>query len=253
MRIMPRLTYQRSDLVNLLTAFIIRLFKLSIVLSIPVLLVLGSVRLLVTDPYLAFEYGKTGFPADLFGFDADQRLDYATANFRYVREARPLAALADQSLDDNPLYNNRELKHMQDVQTVYQWVWKVWQLALGLTVLAGWGLAWRAETRPAFTEAIQWGGLLTAGIVLIVGLLAVVAWQGWFVAFHEIFFASGTWTFNYSDTLIRLFPEKFWVDATLTIASLSLMGGLLLALAGWRWRFQPPSEPAKFRSTFKHC
>ncbi|GAB4577359.1 MAG: TIGR01906 family membrane protein [Anaerolineales bacterium] len=238
---------------NLLTTFMLRSFKLSIILSLPLLLVLGSVRLLLTDQYLAFEYGKTGFPADRFGFDADQRLDYAVANFRYVREQQPLNALADQRLENTPLYNDRELTHMQDVQTVYQMVWKVWQLALGLTVLAGWGLAWRAETRPALTDAIKWGGLLTAGIVLIVGSLAVVAWQVWFVAFHEIFFASGTWTFNYSDTLIRLFPEKFWVDATLTIASLSLIGGLLLALTGWRYRFQPPSEPARFRQTLKHC
>ncbi|HLF91577.1 MAG TPA: DUF1461 domain-containing protein [Anaerolineales bacterium] len=90
-------------------------------------------------------------------------------------------------------------------------------------------------------------------LTLVIGLLAVVAWQAWFVAFHEVFFAPGSWTFNYTHTLIRLFPEKFWFDAALTIASLSLTGGLLLALAGWRWRFQSPSEPVKFRQTFRHC
>ena len=46
-------------------------------------------------------------------------------------------------------------------------------------------------------------------LTLVIGLLAVVAWQAWFVAFHEVFFAPGSWTFNYTDTLIRLFPEKF--------------------------------------------
>ncbi len=217
---------------NVWTAFIIRCFKWIIILSVPILLVLGSVRLLVTDQYLAFEYNKASFPEDSFGFSPHQRLAYAAANFQYVREWQPLEALAHQQLNDSPLYNNRELQHMQDVQSVYQIVWKVWQLALGLTVLVGWGLAWRAETRPVLSEAIKWGGLLTVGIILIIGLLAVVAWQAWFVAFHEVFFAPGSWTFNYADTLIRLFPEKFWFDATLTIASLSLTGGLLLALVG---------------------
>jgi len=45
--------------------------------------------------------------------------------------------------------------------------------------------------------------------------------------------------FSYSDTLIRLFPVEFWFDATLTISVLSLAGGLLLALIGWRWRQIP--------------
>jgi len=51
-----------------------------------------------------------------------------------------------------------------------------------------------------------------------------------FVAFHEVFFDPGTWVFRYSDTLIRLFPERFWRDAFLAIAALSLVGGLAVAL-----------------------
>jgi hypothetical protein len=35
-----------------------------------------------------------------------------------------------------------------------------------------------------------------------------------------------------------LFPEKFWFDAALTISSLSLAGGLLLVLAGWRLKLK---------------
>ncbi len=211
----------------------IRLLQILIVLALPIVLVGGAVRLLVTDEYLAFEYGKADFPKDPFGFDQAQRLTYASANFRYVRENQPPEALANQQLDGAPLYNTRELKHMQDVQNVYQAVCRLWQIAFGLLIIAALALAWQADTRPTLAVALQWGGLLTVGLVAIVGLLAVVAWQVWFVAFHEIFFAPGTWTFNYSDTLIRLFPEKFWFDAALTVAGLSLLGGLLLATSIW--------------------
>jgi hypothetical protein len=38
--------------------------------------------------------------------------------------------------------------------------------------------------------------------------------------------------------LIRLFPEKFWFDAALTISGLSLAGGLLFALIGWRFNLK---------------
>jgi integral membrane protein (TIGR01906 family) len=213
-----------------------RLLKIVVGLLLPILLVVGAVRLLVTDQYLAFEYGKTDFSPDPFGFDQAQRLKYASANFEYVRESQPIDALANQQLNGSPLYNARELKHMQDVQNVYQAVWRLWQIALALILLVAVALARRAETRDGLAVAIQWGGIISATLVAAVGLLAVIAWRLWFVAFHKIFFAAGTWMFNYSDTLIRLFPEKFWFDAALTISGFSLIGGLLVALTGWRLR-----------------
>lgn len=213
-----------------------RLLKIVVGLLLPILLVVGSVRLLVTDQYLALEYNKADFPSDPFGFDNAQRLAFAAANFRYVREAQPIETLANQRLGDSPLYNNRELKHMQDVQNVYQAIWRLWQIAVAVFALAALALGWRADTRLALIDAFKWGGLLTGGLIATVGLLAVVAWRVWFVAFHQIFFAPGTWMFNYTDALIRLFPEKFWFDAALTISGFGLIGGLLVALTGWRLR-----------------
>ena len=226
----------------------VRIPQALIVLLLPLMLVMGSVRLLVTDEYLAFDYGKADFSADPFGFDRAQRLALASANFHYVREGQSIATLADQRLGGAPLYNDRELKHMQDVQNVYQAVWLVWRIAAGIVLLAALALVWRTEGQPALAAAIKWGGLLTAVLVAVVGLLAVIAWRFWFVAFHQIFFTPGTWMFAYSDTLIRLFPEKFWFDAALTISGLSLFGGLLLALIGWRWQPQPYVTPVSDRS-----
>lgn len=209
-----------------------KLINVTVILLIPLLLALGSVRLLVTDRYLAFEYGKASFPNDPYGFERSQRLEYAGSNFRYVRENKPVEYLAGQMLGASSLYNTRELEHMQDVQNVYQAAWKVWQIALGLFALSiVWGLR-RRETWPELGRALITGGLFTAGLIAGVALVAVIAWQAWFTAFHQVFFAAGTWTFETSDTLIRLFPEKFWFDAALTISGLSLAGGLLLAWIG---------------------
>jgi len=84
--------------------------------------------------------------------------------------------------------------------------------------------------------AIQSGGLLTSGLILAIGLLAVFAWQFWFQTFHLFFFKPGSWLFSYSDTLIRLFPLKFWFDATLAISLFSFAGGLLLVWLSWHWQ-----------------
>jgi uncharacterized membrane protein len=69
-------------------------------------------------------------------------------------------------------------------------------------------------------------------LILSIALLAVFAWQTWFDLFHRFLFVPGSWLFSYSDTLIRLFPMKFWFDATLTISLLSFVGRLLLMLIG---------------------
>ena len=121
---------------------------------------------------------------------------------------------------------------MQDVQNVYRSAWQVWQIALVLTVLSGVALAWRKESRPVFHFALRTGGVLAVSIVVVIGLTAIVAWQTWFVTFHQVFFVAGSWTFDFSDTLIRLFPEKFWYDAALTISSLSSVAGFLVYLVG---------------------
>jgi integral membrane protein (TIGR01906 family) len=58
----------------------------------------------------------------------------------------------------------------------------------------------------------------------------LVAFSVFFVFFHQVFFESGTWVFRFSDTLIRLFPQRFWRDAFIAIGLLSLAGGLTLGL-----------------------
>jgi uncharacterized membrane protein len=51
-----------------------------------------------------------------------------------------------------------------------------------------------------------------------------------FVAFHNVFFQAGTWQFLFSDTLIRLFPERFWQDTFIALGVLAGGGGLLVGL-----------------------
>lgn len=209
--------------------------KLLTILLITIFIVGGAAQLLATDSYLAFEYGKTSFPPDPFGYTQQQRFILASTNIHYVRAHLPDDELSKQTLNGVPVYNSREVSHMADVQAVFQSVSRVWQVAFILLLLMGLVL-WQQRERKALASAVQSGGLLTSGIILSIALLAIFSWQFWFDTFHLFFFESGSWLFSYSDTLIRLFPLKFWFDATLTISSFSLIGGLLLALIGWRWR-----------------
>lgn len=208
--------------------------KILVILVIPFWFLIGSVRLLVTSAYMRVEYNKATFPEDPFGFSKEQRINFASENVRYLRENLPLSALESQKNEGQALYNLRELSHMEDVQDVYQFFWNVWKttsLIMGLVVILS--LTWRRNWQ-AFASALRIGGFGTAIFIALIGFLAFIGWDTWFLIFHKLFFTDGTWTFNFSDTLIRLFPQKFWVDAVFTVSGLSLILGLLTGFLGRR-------------------
>jgi integral membrane protein (TIGR01906 family) len=208
-----------------------RLLQVLVVILVPLVLVLSSVQMLAAEAYLTFEYGKRSFPADLYGFTPEERFEHARANLAYVRTRQPIEALAAQTHNTRPLYNLRELSHMEDVQVVFQGARVVWLVSLIALALAGLRAGKTPDTRAVFIRSIGVGGALTSMLVLSAGALALVAWQAWFQFFHQAFFQAGTWTFATSDTLIRLFPEKFWFDAALTVTGLSLAAGILLTIS----------------------
>ena len=69
------------------------------------------------------------------------------------------------------------------------------------------------------------------GLIVVVGILIDpnIFWN-FFAGFHALFFEGDSWLFLYSDTLIRLFPLRFWQDAFLSVAVIALGGGFALGL-----------------------
>ncbi|MDX1437379.1 MAG: TIGR01906 family membrane protein [Anaerolineales bacterium] len=199
-----------------------------VTLLVPVILVVAGVRLLMTPIFLEVEYRTPNFPEDRYGMTLDERLRWSRASLVYLTEWRDQAYLESLEFDDGtPIYNEREIRHVVDVQNVLRLIMQVWLLSIGLAVAGGiW--AWLADWWPAFLHAVGRGGLLTA-LLLGGGILFVlIAFGIFFVFFHQVFFQAGTWTFFYSDTLIRLFPERFWRDSFLVVGLFSGVSGLLL-------------------------
>ncbi|RPJ17838.1 MAG: DUF1461 domain-containing protein, partial [Chloroflexi bacterium] len=81
------------------------------------------------------------------------------------------------------------------------------------------------------------GGWLMVGLAVTIGLIVVVGiavnpnvfWT-FFSGLHTLFFEGDSWLFHFSDTLIRLFPIRFWQDAFLLAAIIALGGGVALGL-----------------------
>jgi integral membrane protein (TIGR01906 family) len=208
-----------------------------IVLVVPVILLLTWLRVLLTPVFIRSEYSKANFPADPYGFTREDRLKWAEVSRQYLLNREGIAFLGDQKLfDGTPLYNPRELRHMEDVKRVVSGALLAWALAL----LAG-GLASAYLVRRSgrlFLHAVQSGSLLTLALLAAILGGVLLAWNWFFVFFHRVFFTGDTWLFLYSDSLIRLFPEMFWQDCFLALglaSALSAVGLWLVArLVGQR-------------------
>ncbi len=213
-----------------------------VTLLTPVIIVLAVARMLFTPGYLVFEYHTPGFPADPFGFTIQERIKYGTLAVDYLNNSAGIAFLAglrfpagqqappatcQEMTDCTQLFNDRELQHMVDVKNVYRATMHILEgSAIFIVLLALW--AWRGQWLDEYLKGLQRGGLLTVVLLGLLILFILVAFNVFFVLFHEIFFKAGTWTFLYSDTLIRLLPERFWQDTFLYGTGLSAVLGLVV-------------------------
>jgi len=63
----------------------------------------------------------------------------------------------------------------------------------------------------------------------------LLGFDGFFVRFHEIFFSGDSWQFSNADTLIRIYPEQFWIDVSRITAGLAVLQAIVLAALAWWW------------------
>jgi integral membrane protein (TIGR01906 family) len=233
---------------------LIKILTWIVTLYVPVFLTLLSVRLIMIPWFVEFEYRTPNFPADEYGFTREERLKYSKIAIDYLLNDAGISFLGDlrfpdgqqapgfscQFMDDcTRLYNDRELMHMLDVKLVVQGAMRV--LYASAFVLFGLGIwAWFGQWWNGYLHGLSRGGWLTVISLGAIILFVLLAFGVIFVFFHQIFFSSGTWTFFYSDTLIRLFPERFWRDTFLIVGGLAAGMGALLGwiftslFPGWR-------------------
>ena len=205
---------------------------------VPFALIGIGLRALLTPTFLNFEYAMPYFPPDEYGFTQDERLRWAPYALEYLVNNADISYLGDLTFEDGrPLYNERELSHMEDVKRVTKGALNVWYITLALLIMLG-GWSWREGWMQAYRSGLMRGGWLMVGLAAAIGLTVLIGilvdpniFWNFFAGFHALFFEGNSWLFLNSDTLIRLFPIRFWQDAFLFAAIISLGGGITLGLA----------------------
>ena len=215
------------------------------VAAVPVFLVTGSITWAFNNIGLyesGFERYRIAYASGIAPADLRQVALDIRAYFNSGEE--PLAVRTRVFGAERALFNEREIIHMADVKRL---LWGVYgalaasAACLAALIAVGFARAGRGWL-PSLARRMLWGGALTAGLLLLFGLIAAVGFDALFLLFHRISFANDFWRLDpRTDYLVLLFPQGFWFDATLWFALRALAGGGLLAAAGggyllWRRR-----------------
>ena len=226
------------------------------VAAVPLFLVTSNLRWVIGTPLL-YSYGFDKY-------DIVERTGYVSPRFQRIerdelmsaaRQIRDYFNNGDESITIRVvqggvrvqnLFNPIEVLHMKDVKGLVKGVYRI-QMVTGVYLLGFAVLALAIRRRsflPRLARYVGFGGGLTIGLLVLIGLGALVGFERLFLAFHQISFSNDFWQLNPgTDFLIAMFPEGLFFDATMWVAASTIVEALLLAgvpltLLWWRPRIE---------------
>ena len=208
-----------------------------IALATGVAIVTLAILPFLTPQWVAFEQGRA---------NATAWTGYSTEELRVATDAI-LSDLVfgppdfDVEVGGEPVLVERERGHMRDVRSVFVGSW----LLAGVSVLVLAVAAIRGDRHVAW-QAVQRGALVLAGAVVVLGVVALVAFDLLFELFHRILFPPGSFTFDpATERLVQLFPFQFWQEIAILVGIAIVVLSLgIAAIAGRRASLSTGSAPA---------
>lgn len=203
--------------------------------ALPVFLIASGVRwVTLGEGFYLEEFARYGV-GQVTGLPNDElrRVGHAFVTYFQAEPGR-LDIMVNTANGPSPLFSEREILHMVDVQALMHGVFQVWTVALvGLAISA---LAiFAVEPASGGFALVRAGALGGALAVLFVGLLGVAAlfdFSQLFYRFHLLSFSNDLWLLDpRRDRLIQLFPTGFFYDAALRIAVQTVVLGVVILVA----------------------
>ena len=206
------------------------------IVVLPFFFIVSNTRLLMTPAFVAYEYHSAGFPPAEVSAVEQERQPLANVALLSIIAPGGLDALRTASFANGErAFDQREVSHMADVRALVQRLFQLWWLAL----IAGGGVViwlWRRGRKRLLATGLLAGGLATLSLLMVMTVIATVAFEPFFIAFHHLFFRGNSWLFPETSTLIQLFPLPFWSNATLLLGLATISEGALSVVMGLWWR-----------------
>ncbi len=205
------------------------ILKILLVALFPLFLTLLCVRVAFTEKYIEFIYSKTNLPPDPMPYQL--RMDIAKLGLRSVLSHKGM-----EEFKNSGLFNQREIKHMEDVKRLLKFFFSFLYVGLPIYLIGLFSL----RDLKQIGKTLFFGSLLLELFALFVIFASLINYEWIFVAFHDLFFDPYSWRFFDEDMLIRVYPMDFWYKATLYTTLMTLFVNLFLQAIGlllWKRTF----------------
>ena len=205
------------------------------VASVPLFLIAASVTYAINDAGLYNRGFQRYHVSTITGITVPDLVQAGAELRRYFNSRRePLSVRTRIYGLEQELFNQREVRHMADVKRLIWGVYAVGGTAgVYLLVLTAIGLLWRPQLYAArLARYYLRGGILTLTLILAVGLFSLVGFDALFLMFHQISFRNDLWQLNpNTDYLLMMFPQGFWLDSTIRVATATVIGAVVSVVA----------------------
>jgi integral membrane protein (TIGR01906 family) len=175
------------------------------IICIPFLLLTCNLRWAVNDLRL-YQYGfDKYYISQETGFSNEELVDTAKGLIKYFNSGN-----IDSTLS---IFNTREMAHLRDVRDLIQLCYVIQYATLGFIILflvAGFARK-RRQFLPAMYKLFVYGSIVSIVALALIGIAALIDFDGVFMAFHRLFFTGDTFILN--GYLPTIFTEGFFSDA----------------------------------------
>ena len=208
------------------------------IICIPVLLITTNVRFAVNDIRL-YEYGFNKYEVtEATGLENEELTQIARRLIDYFN--------SDEEFTDIEVFQEREVDHLKDVKGLIQLVYRVQigTLVFILIYIVFNFLLLRRALWQEIAKRLVWGGLATIGLVAILGFFALVGFDDLFLWFHLVSFRNELWQLSPDAMLLLMFPQGFFNDATLFLATGTILEAAVIGGIAWGFlRFRKKAKP----------
>ena len=203
------------------------------VFCLPIFLISSTVSWQINMPKL-YEYGfnRYGIP-EATGISEPELMKVAQHLVSYFNLKESTAQIAIiKGGEEFDLFNERELIHLEDVRNLVQLDYRI--RAGSLVVMAACVLMlllWFRAKWQVLVRGLFMGGLITSGLIIVLGLWALLGFEQLFILFHLVSFPNEYWILDpATDYLVRLFPGGFFREAALFGFSAVLLEGVSVTI-----------------------
>lgn len=192
-----------------MSALVDRSWSILLGAATAVVVVTVAVLPFLTPQWVAFEQGRSNAMA-WTGYAADElraATDAILSDLVIGPSEFDVTVRGEGVLDDS------ERSHMREVRSVFVGLWVLAAASVVLLLVAG-----RRSDRRRFWRSIGRGAIGLASAIVVIGVVALVAFDVLFEFFHRLLFPAGSYTFDpATQRLVQLFPFQFWEETAVVV------------------------------------